>query len=156
MATKLTPGIKGLLTALLMIGMTLLLDKFHDQTDPRLQYLVFVVYAVGIIWTLLPLRGSFGELFSKGFRCFIVITLVMVLFTFIFIKLHPEWAEQEKKTTIEYYSKQGDNTPAELEEMGKKAKKQYPVAVVSLSIFRYLIIGAALTAGTAAILTRRK
>jgi hypothetical protein len=103
----------------------------------------------------LPFAGNFGELFSQGFRCFILVTILMVGFTYVFVKMHPELAEQEAVTTIEYYQQKGDKTPMEIEEMGKKAKKQYPIAVVSLSIFRYLIIGAVLTAGTAAVLTRK-
>lgn len=138
-----------------MIGATLLIDKYRHEVDPRIQYLVYAIYSAGIIWTLLPITGSFGELFGQGFRCFIVVTIIMVGFTFVFVKMHPELAEQESASTIEYYQQKGDKTPMEIEEIGKKAKKQYPIAVVSLSIFRYLIIGAALTAGTSAVLTRR-
>jgi energy-coupling factor transporter transmembrane protein EcfT len=153
---RLTPAVKGVITALLMIGATLLYDRYHLQADPRFQYLIYVIYLIGVVWTILPFQGSFGELFSTGFRNFVVVTIIMVIFTFVFVKMHPELANQERITTIAYYQEKGDKTPQEIEEIGEKAKKQYNLAVVSLSIFRYLIIGAVFSLGTAAVLSRRK
>lgn len=153
---QLSPSVKGVITALVMIGASLLYDHWHEQIDPRFQYLVYLLYLGGIVWTLISFSGSFGQLFSQGFRHFIVATILMVSFTYIFIQFHPELAEQEKTATIQYYQQKGDNTPLEIEDMARKAKKQYPLAMVSISIFRYLIIGAVFTLGTAAILSRRK
>ncbi len=158
---KISPAIKGLITALVMIASTLLIDQYKDQIDPRLQYLVYVIFAAGIIWTLISFKrsgsftGKFAELFGQGFRCFIIVTLAMVSFTYVYIRLHPELAEEEAKNTIAYYQEKGDKTPPEIEEIGKKAKKQYPIAAVSLSIFRYLIMGAFLTAASSLLLIRR-
>lgn len=153
---NLSPAIKAVITAGLMIVASLLIDKWHEVLDLRIQYLVYLLYLGGIIWSLMATRGNFGQLFSTGFRHFIVVTILMVCFTYVFVKTHPELAEQEKAATISYYQQQGDKLPLEIAEAGEKAKKQYPLAIVSFSIFRYLIIGAALTAGTALILSRRK
>ena len=84
-----------------------------------------------------------------------MVTLVMVGFTFVFVRAHPEYAEQEAKNTKEYYEAKGDKMPAEIEDLSQKAKKQYTVTVISLSIFRYLITGAILTAAISALLIRR-
>jgi hypothetical protein len=153
---NLSPAIKALITAALMIAASLLYDRWHEQIDPRFQYLVYLIYLGGIAWTMIDFQGSFGQLFSVGFRHFIVVTILMVCFTYTFIRYHPELAEQEKAATISYYQDKGDKTPLEIEDIGRKAKKQYPLAMVSISIFRYLIIGAAFSAGTAALLSRRK
>ncbi len=160
---KISPAIKGLITAVVMIIASLAIDRVKDSINPNIQYLVYVLYAAGIVWTLMAFvktssayTGRFAELFSQGFRCFIITTLLMVAFTAVFIKMHPEFAEQESIATREYYLKQGDKTPLEIEEMSAKAKKQYPITVVSIAIFRYLIIGAGLTAAASALLTRRK
>src|SRR5688572_28236375 len=98
MQRTIPPALKGLITALLMIAVVLIIYYGGRSMDPRLQYLIYVLYAGGIIWTLLAYRnsdaftGSFGSLFNQGFRCFIVITLTIVLFTAIFSLLHPEFA----------------------------------------------------------------
>jgi hypothetical protein len=156
------PAAKGLITGIIMIGFLLLIDTEKERQQPAMQYLVYAIYAAGIIWTLMAARnstayqGRFGELFSQGFRCFIVITLLMVVFTGIFIKMHPEFAEQEAIATKEYYLAKGDKMAGDIEKLAAKAKKQYPVTVISISIFRYLIIGAALTAVISGLLARRR
>jgi hypothetical protein len=158
---KISPAIKGLITALVMIAVTLWIDRYKNTINPRIQYFVFLIYALGILWTLLAAKrsasftGKFADLFSAGFRAFIVITLSMVVFTFAYVRSHPELAEQEAVNTRIYYQQQHDHTPDEIEEYTRKAKKQYAVAVISLSIFRYLIIGAILTAAIGFLITRR-
>lgn len=162
MLLKLSPALKGLITAVLMIGVALLLDSRKEAAGSRLQYLILILYAAGIIWSLVSFgiiektSRKFSSFFNQGFKCFIVVTLVMIAFTAVFIKMHPEYAVQEALLTKEYYIKQGDKTPTEIADLVDRAKKQYAITVISVSIFRYLIFGAIVTAGTAALLTRRK
>jgi len=162
MKWKLSPGIKGLITGLGMIGIALWIDSGKKAISPAFQFLVYIIYAAGIFWTLYSYSfneqrsANFSTLFNKGFRCFIVVAFVMVVFTIIFLKMHPEFAIQEAAATKDYYIKQGGKTPAEIEEIVATAKKRYPVIVISLSIFRYLLIGAGITALLSAILSRRK
>jgi hypothetical protein len=154
---KISPALKGLLTALVMITVTLLIDHYRDDLDPRIQYSVFILYAFGVLWTLIDARkvvSGIGALFAYGFRCFIVVTLLMISFTYIYIRFHPELAQQEAAGVREYYQGK-DKTPPQIEELAETAKKQYPVAVISISIFRYLIIGAVSSLGLAVILNRR-
>ncbi len=162
MQLRTSPAIKGLITAVLMIALALIIAFQKNTANPEWQYLLYLVYAAGIIWTLISFSrsgtfsGKFSELFGQGFRCFIVVTLVMVIFTGIFIKTHPEYAEQEAKATREYYQGKADKTASEIEEMAQKAKKQYPVIFISISIFRYLVAGAVFTTAVSGLLTRRK
>ncbi len=161
MQVRFSPAIKGLITAALMIALSLLIDAKKETISPRIQYFVYLLYAAGIAWTLLSFRrsalfsGKFSELFNQGFRCFIVITLCMVGFTFVFVRSHPEYAEQEAKSTKEYYEAKGDKLAPEIEDLSQKAKKQYAITVISISIFRYLIIGAILAAALSALMIRR-
>lgn len=162
MTAKLSPALQGLITGLIMIAAALWIDNRKETINPNAQYVVYVIYAAGILWALVTysrspsFSGTFAGLFNRGFRCFIVVSLLMVIFTVIFLKLHPEFAEQEAIATKEYYLKEGSKTPAEIQETTKKAKKRYPVIVISLSIFRYLLIGAGTTAILSAFFTRRK
>lgn len=155
------PLYTGIITALLMMALLLGLEAGRDKINPAWQYAVYAVYGAGIVWTLWQFsrtdafNGRFGTLFNQGFRCFIIVTLLMVVFTIVFLQLHPEYAEQEAAAVTEYYIKEGGKTPAEIAEQARQAKKQYPVTVVSLSIFRYLIVGALLTAAGSFLFTRR-
>jgi glycerol uptake facilitator-like aquaporin len=161
---KLTPLAKGLITAVVMLGLTLFIFYSNQPADSKLNYLVFVLYVAGIVWTLIEFHrfvnpaAKFSELFGQGFRCFIVITFIMVAFTGIFSAAHPEFAENDAKNYREYLDKEvKDKTPAEKDEMAANAKKHYTTGLVYSAIFGYLIIGSIATAaGSVIILLRRK
>ncbi len=128
-----------------------------------LHYSVYGVYALGIVWTLMSYRnspsftGRFGESFGMGFRCFIVATLIMVVYTFVFNKMHPEFAEDAARLYKEQQLaiKNNSKTPDEIVADAARYKNGYAMAVVYGSIFGYLIIGAAVTAAVSGFLTRR-
>jgi len=161
---KISPAIKGIITAALMTGVILLIYNMGKNADPRLQYAVYAIYAVGIVWTLVAFRqtaaytGSFGNLFNQGFKCFIVVTLIMALFYGIFNYSHPEFAEESAKIYKEQLlsEKNSSKTPDEIEEATRSYKKGYNMAVVYGSIFGYLIIGVAVTAAISVFLIKRK
>lgn len=159
---KFKPAIIGLITAVIMIISALLLDTQRDSLDPRMQYLIFAIYGAGIFTAIYSYsrtpdsNGKFAELFGQGFRCFIITTVCMVIFGFIFLKLHPEFAIQEAAHQREELEKLQGKSPAEIEDMVSQVKKQYAIRYLSASIFGYLIIGAGISAAISALLTRRK
>jgi Protein of unknown function (DUF4199) len=160
---KLSPLFKGLITAALMVGFSLIAYYFIPITSP-LHWLVYAIYALGICWTLIAywqsdsFTGKFGDSFSTGFRCFIVATLIITLYSFILNKMHPEFAAEaaqqykQHELTIPNNSK----TPLEIDAEALRYKNGYAMAVVYGSIFGYLIIGAVVTAAVSALLKRRK
>jgi hypothetical protein len=159
---KITPLFKGLITSLAMLAVTVVLDLTHFTAQSGFQYVIYALYAGGIGWTLYDFYKSpgfvdkFPNIFGQGFKCFIVITLVMVLATGVNSKMHPEWAEQ----STEYYklelAKGKNKTPAEIESNAAAYKKAYTVSLLSTAIFGYLFIGALFTAGGAALLLMRR
>jgi hypothetical protein len=164
MQIQLTPALKGVITALVMIGIALGIYYADLPADSAIQYLIYAVYAVGILWTLTAYRrsaafsGKFGDLFSQGFRCFIVVMIIMVAFTFVFSKLHPEFAEESAKAYKEALLKEKvkDKTPSEMDDEVSRYKNRYTTVLVYGAIFGYLIIGAGVTAAASAVLMRRK
>lgn len=163
MSFSISPAMKGLVTGLVMISISLGVYYADLPASSPIQYLIYAAYGLGIIWTLIAYRrsaaftGKFADLFGQGFRCFIVVILVMITFTFIFSKMHPEFAEESAKAYKEALLKEKnkDQTPAEIEETVSKYKSRYTTLVVFGSIFGYLIIGAGVTAAASALLTRR-
>lgn len=160
---KITPALKGLITALLMIAISLVIFYKNVDAGSLAQYLIYGAYGLGIIWTLIAYRrsadftGKFGDLFAQGFRCFIVVILVMAAFTYTFSKMHPEFAEESAKAYKEAMLKEKnkDQTPAEIEEAAETYRKRYNTILLFGSVFGYLIIGAGVTAAASALLTRR-
>jgi uncharacterized membrane protein YraQ (UPF0718 family) len=162
MQIRLTPILKGVITGLLMIGIVLGFYYSDQPSDSPLQYLIYAVYGLGIIWTAIAFRqsaaftGKFTDLFSQGFRCFIIVTLMMVIFTIVFGKMHPEFAEESAQAYKEQLIKDKNKLPADIDEETARYKRSYNTILIYGSIFGYLIIGAGVTAVVSGVLTRRK
>ncbi|MEO5945474.1 MAG: DUF4199 domain-containing protein [Chitinophagaceae bacterium] len=162
---KISPAIKGMITAVLMISVILVIFNMGKNADARLQYAVYAIYAIGIVWTLVAFRqtaaytGSFGNLFNQGFRCFIVVTLLMAVFYGVFNYIHPEFGEESAKIykeQLEASVAKNERLPIEVESEVATYKKQYTLKLVSGAIFGYLIIGVAVTAAISVFLIKRK
>lgn len=159
---KFSPAIKGLITAAAMISVALVTYYSGLPANSPVQYLVFAFYALGIIWTLMSFQktpaftGKFGESFQQGFRCFIVVTLTMVLFTGAFSMTHPEFAEQSAVQYKKELEEKKDTLPTDIDTQVASYKKGYTMALVYGAIISYLIMGAGVTAVGAALLTSRK
>ena len=161
---KLSPLVKGIITAAFMLGLTLYIFYSKQSPSSGLSYVIYILYAAGITWTLIGYRnaanytGKFGSLFGQGFRCFIIVTLIMVAFTGFFSAAHPEFAVEDAKNYKEYLDKEEKNkTPAEKDEMVKNLKNNYTTGLVWSATFGYLILGSIITAaGAGIILIRRK
>jgi len=153
---------KGLITGLLMIGLSIVLYYIHKTYDNPLQYLIYVIYFLGILWTLFSFlksthnKNKFGNFFLEGFKAFVVVTLLLVLFTFIFNKIHPEFKEQLGYEYKKDLLSQGNKTLPEIDEAVTKMKAYYLTILVSRTIFAYLFLGAVITAATSLIFLRRK
>jgi len=159
---KFTPLVKGVITAVIMIAISLAIYYSKASGTSAVGYIIYVVYAAGIIWTLVdfskqhPDKRQFSTLFSQGFRCFIIIALLMVAFTGIMFQLHPEWADEAAVLYREDLVKQGNKTPVEIDQMVATGKKQFALSNIASAIFGYLITGALMTAVASGFLLRRK
>lgn len=163
MKLKLTPALTGLFAGLLMAAIFLFGYANRDNTKLPIELLATLAFSAGIILSVILYVKSaenhvkFWDKFNVGFRSFIVSILVMVVFTYVFNKLHPEFKEESaamEKTRIT--STEKSKTPIEIDQYIADYKKGYITALVSKTIFGYLIIGAVVTAVTAAFTSRRK
>ncbi|MFZ9388462.1 MAG: DUF4199 domain-containing protein [Chitinophagaceae bacterium] len=162
MKVGINPSLKGLITGAVMIAVFLIIYATASMPDSRLQYLVYGLYGAGIVWTLVRYRrsdsftGAFMDLFTQGFRCFVVVTLCMALFYGIFNYMHPEFATETALAYQKELAEKNQMMPSEIESAVATFKKQYTLKLVSGAIFGYLIIGAGITAALSALLTRRQ
>jgi len=153
---------KGLITGIVMVLISIGIYFYRGSFENKLQYITYFTYIAGIIWALIGYKRSaaetktFKNYFAQGFRCFIVVTLIMVVFTWVFLKMNPalkdEMATQYRADLV----KQGNYTPAEIEGMVIKAKEYFITMLTSMAIFGYLLIGALVTLIGSAFLSQKK
>ncbi|MFZ1530089.1 MAG: DUF4199 domain-containing protein [Ferruginibacter sp.] len=148
---KISSTYKGLITGLLMLAVSLGIYYAKGSFENNLQYITYALYVGGILWALIAFKNgpsenkTFKNYFTEGFKCFIVIVFVMVLFTFIFTKMHPELKEQMAATYRAGLVSKGNYTPPEIDKMVLQAKDYFVTMLVSMAIFGYLVIGAIVT-----------
>ncbi len=155
---------KGFVTGFLMVALSLFFFYVLKQPlESNYQYIIYLVYIAGIIWCLLDFKKqagnvtpSFKEFFSTGFKMFVVVTLLMVLFVFIFFYLNPElrddkFAENNRLLLIE-----GNHTPAEIEKNSEAMKRIFLPMMLGITSFIYLFLGALITTITSGFLSQKK
>lgn len=159
---NLSPTYKGLITGILMIVTSMLIYLVKGNFENNLTYVTYGLYVAGLIWTLSVYKNdpsnnnSFKNYFSTGFKCFIVVTFLMVLFTFIFTKMHPDLKEQMGINYKADLESKGNYTPAEINKMVQNAKDYFNIMITSMAVFGYLVIGAMVTVITSIFFIQQK
>ncbi|HEX2683236.1 MAG TPA: DUF4199 domain-containing protein [Ferruginibacter sp.] len=153
---------KGLVTGIVMIGMSLFFYYVLKlPVNKQEQYVLFALYTAGIMWSLFAHRYSaadqnFKSYFSTGFKTFIVVTLLMVVFTFIFFKFNTSYRDAGIAENNALLLKEGNHTAAEIESNAKQLKQAFMPLMVGIVTFKYLILGALLTVLGSGFLSRKK
>jgi len=153
---------KGLITGAIMIVISICIFWAKKSFENGLQYIVYTTYVAGILWTIFTFKietgnkAGFKEYFAEGFKCFVVVALLMVLFTLIFILLHPELKEQMAAFMKADYATAKDMTPLDIENKIAAAKKFFLPGYLMGAVLSYLSIGALITLITAGLLSFQK
>ena len=159
---NLTATYKGLLTGVLMVLISIGIFFYKGNFENNLQYITYFVYIAGIVWTLIAFKQSaeenksFKNYFSQGFKCFIVVTAIMVAFTFIFLKMNPALQQEMAQNTRAELLKSGNKTAQEIDTIVATSEKYFIPILTSMAIFGYLFIGALVTVIAATFLSQQK
>lgn len=144
-----------------MIVLSLLIYMWLKYFDNAFQYLVYAVYVAGIVWAIMGVdpagesARTFKAHFAQGFKCFIVVTLMMVLFTWIFLKLNPNLQAEMAENLRKDLTGKGDRTLREIDAMVAVTRERFSVMVVSTTIFSYLMIGTLVTSIASVVINQR-
>lgn len=153
---------KGLVTGLVMICLALFFYYILKlPVNEKDQYALFTLYIAGIAWSLFSFRQMPGEknfksYFSTGFKTFIVVTLLMVLYTFIFFKFNTDYRDAGIAENNKLLLKEGNHTATEIESNANQLKQIFMPVMVGIATFKYLILGALVTAIGSGFLSRKK
>lgn len=159
---KLNATTQGLITGLAMIAGSMLIYRLQGNFDNNLQYIVYAMYIAGIIWAITHFKKhssqkkNFKNYFSQGFKCFIVVTLLMVGFTWIFMVLNPGMEEEMAVNYRADLEAKKNYTAAEIDSMVAKASEYFTPMLISMAIFGYLIIGALVTVVASLVISKRE
>ena len=80
----------------------------------------------------------------------------MVLYTFIFFKFNTAYRDAGIAENNAMLLKEGNHTPAEIESNANQLKQIFMPVMVGITTFKYLILGALVTAIASGFLSRKK
>ncbi len=152
---------KGLITGIIMIIASIGIYVVKGGFDNSLQYVAYFVYVAGIVWALYDFHKSnaenknFKAYFSTGFKCFVAVTFLMVLFTFVFNLVDPSLKEQMAANYRADLTKAGNYTPVEIDDKVKTAEDYFNIQITSRAIFGYLLIGTMVTVITSFLFSQQ-
>ena len=153
----------GLITSAAMIVASLVLFYiFHFPENGKNQYFIFALYAAGILWSLLSLNKidngnkSFKDYFSEGFKVFVVVTLLMAVFTFIFYKMNPQILENSLVEINKFNAKDVNKTPAEVTANAAKLRGIFIPMMIATTTVKNLFLGALITVIAGGFLSQKK
>lgn len=169
MLNKLSATKKGVITGLAMVALSLVFVLLKKQPTGLPQYLAYIIYTAGVVWTLLNFHKknvailkenqaplTFKPYFSEGFKCFIVVTLLMVIYTFVFFKIDHTYQNAMADQLRQDLVKTGNATPAEIDKQVSSMKANFALLYTAGAVFFYLFIGTLVTAVAGAFLTSKK
>ncbi len=153
---------KGIITGLLMSAVLLLLFYgLHKPVTGNTEFIIYAVYIAGILWSLFdykktaPANAKFKDYFSAGFKTFIVVVLIMVLFTFIFYKFNLQLRDGPIEENNRLLLKEGNKTPAEIAANAEQLKKLFMPVMIGIATFKYLFLGALISLIGAGFLSQK-
>ena len=152
-------GLTG--SALILVGLVLMLYVFHQSITGYTQLVTVIIYSGTIIYSLykfgqaLPGKVGFKAFFSEGFKTFIVMTLVIVIFTFIYYKMNPGIMEAGIKENDAILLKEGNYTQPEIEANSDKLRSIFMPMMLSLTTILFLIIGSVVSLASAVLFNKK-
>lgn len=156
---KLTATYKGLITGAVMIIVSLFLfyGMKLEHDDPS-QLVVIGIFIIGVIWSLVSFHRSatgpltFKNYFSEGFKTFIVMTLMIVLYKGFFYHFNPQILEGIIAENEKIVLKEGNYTLAEVKNNSEQLRKIFMPMTLSLTTVTYLVFGAVTSVITGLVL----
>lgn len=157
-----SPTQKGLLTGVLMILASLFsLYIFKNPIESDFQFIIYSIFCFGIVWSLVTYfrtdneKKSFANFFSIGFKTFVVVALLMAAFAYFYFSFHTDFRDEKIAENSKMLLQQGNHLPNEIAANALQLKKMFMPMMISSAIFRYLILGALITAIAAAFLSKK-
>ena len=115
------------------------------------------IYVAGLIWIVSTAHVSkkhFSLLFQSGFKSFILMTFLMIVFFIIFHKLNRQILDDFIRENNRMIAESGNKTPTEIETNEALLRSYFVPMTISFYTLVLLITGAITSALTAVLISR--
>lgn len=152
----------GLATGITMVAASAIaFYVFHVPYQSKFPIVLYSIYTVGILISLIlfhrqATEGKFKDYFSEGFKTFIIAVLLIVIYTFVFVKTNPHMIDGFIEENNKQLAAQGNRTAAEIAANANSIRSMFLLTMVTGTMVIYLIIGALVSVIAAGFLSQQK
>lgn len=149
MQQTITPvSTKAIIISLILIVLSL--AGFFMDISPKsgFQYIGYAVFIAGIVWGVMnygkqvDYTGTFGSYFTHGFKITALITLIMIIFTVIFILIFPEMKTKGMESAQEEMAKNPNMSQDQIKAALDITRRFFWPMVIGTILLGYIFFGA--------------
>jgi uncharacterized protein DUF4199 len=146
--TVTTSMTKGIVLSLILIVIALATYFLNMNQSSALQYVSYVVFIAGIIWSVVSYgkqvdhNATFGNYFSHGFKTAATVTAIMVIYVIIFVTLFPDMKEKAMEAARKSMEAKGNLTQEQISQGLALTQKFFTVFLIAGTLVGFLIFGA--------------
>jgi len=139
---------KGIVITLLLIIFGLIIYFTGQMQNQGLNYLQYVIFLAGIIWSCISYSKqmnanvTFGNLFGHGFKTSAVVTVLILIYTFISLKfLFPDIVDKSLEISRKKMEESGKLSDSQIDTQLAMVKDHFMLFAVAGIIIFFAIVG---------------
>lgn len=146
--TVTTSTTKGIVISLILVVIALITYFLNLETTSALQYISYIVFIAGIIWSVnmygkqIDHVSTFGNYFAHGFKVAAVVTAIMILYVVIFVNLFPDMKQKGIDAARKSMEAKGQLSPDQISQALEFTRKFFLVFIIGGTLIGYLVFGA--------------
>ncbi len=139
---------KGFIVGLIMIVLTLGLTFSGIAVDSPVKWLSYIVFIVGVVISInhygkqINYNATFGNYFAHGFKISALVTIIMIVYSIIFIYTFPEFKEQALDAAKKQMQANKNISENDMEKGIEMTKRFFMIGMIGGILLFYLITGA--------------
>ncbi|MGN6542117.1 MAG: DUF4199 family protein [Ginsengibacter sp.] len=146
--TVTTSTTKGIVLALILIIIALATYFLNMNQSSALQYISYVVFIAGIIWSVVSYgkqveyNSTFGNYFAHGFKTAATVTAIMIIYIIVFVIIFPDIKERAIDAVKKAMEAKGKMSQEQISQYIISYRKFFMVIAIAGTLIGYLIFGA--------------
>ena len=139
---------KGFVIGLVMIAITLAMTFSGVALNSPLKWLTYIIFIVGVVVAItqygkqINYNSTFGNYFAHGFKISALVTVIMIVYSVIFILAFPEFKEQALDEARKQMQSNKNISEENMEKGIEMTKRFFMVGMIGGVLLFYLITGA--------------
>lgn len=138
---------KGITISLVLIVISLVTYFANLDVSGPIRWLGLGIFIVAVILSIMSYgkqidyNSTFGNYFSHGFRVSAIVTVIMIVFTVIFILMFPELKDRGIEEARKQMREKNNLTPEQMDQALDWTKRFFMTIAIAGALISYMLVG---------------